>query len=392
VEKQKMSGERNIYLNGSKYVDYDLHNLVGIRVVNATQRALKAIQRQIGRLPTNIHRLPDIEIIFTDKIKPVGELFYIGLNFAGYDSGGNFYIINNDEAHSKMAINFDQIDETLTVICEREITSIPLLNHLINFNFLKKGYVPLHASAFKYENNGILVAGWTKGGKTESLLAFLKNGAQYVGDEWVMISENGDKMYGIPYPICVWDWQLPYIKNLIPGINFQKKMTFKAIYFFDWSSRNIINRIFPNSFLSNLSKQLVQKFNKQLHVRIDPIRLLQGEQSNVGCKIDKIFFLMSHDNKEIVIERIDPLEIAMKMSYSNIDEQSPFFEYYNAFRFAYPDRENLFFDNIFETQTSMLHHALRNKESYVVRHPYPVNLDELFQVMEPVCRSIPVSI
>ena len=54
---------------------------------------------------------------------------------------------------------------------------------------------------------GTLVTGWSKGGKTELLMAAAGAGARYIGDEWVYLTTDG-RMHGIPEPIRLWDWHL----------------------------------------------------------------------------------------------------------------------------------------------------------------------------------------
>lgn len=71
---------------------------------------------------------------------------------------------------------------------------MPLLIALVNATALSKGVLPLHASAVTFEGTGPLVAGWSKGGKTEALLSFMRRGALYVGDEWVYLS--ADRIHG----------------------------------------------------------------------------------------------------------------------------------------------------------------------------------------------------
>src|SRR3990172_3169438 len=76
---------------------------------------------------------------------------------------------------------------------------------------LARGALPLHASAFLWNGTGALATGWAKGEKTEALLAFLTEGATYVGDEWVYLAGDGARVFGIPEPIRIWDWQLEHV-------------------------------------------------------------------------------------------------------------------------------------------------------------------------------------
>ena len=82
----------------------------------------------------------------------------------------------------------------------RGLPAIPLLVPIVNLTALANGALPLHASAFVHRGTGVVATGWSKGGKTEALLAFSANGARYVGDEWVYVAADGSRVSGIPSP------------------------------------------------------------------------------------------------------------------------------------------------------------------------------------------------
>ena len=96
--------------------------------------------------------------------------------------------------------------------------AVPHLLAIINLTALTKGVLPLHATAFSTASAagsmGVLVAGWSKGGKTETLLACMSEGARYVGDEWVFLTPDG-RMHGLPEPIRLWSWQLEQMPALL---------------------------------------------------------------------------------------------------------------------------------------------------------------------------------
>ncbi len=101
------------------------------------------------------------------------------------------------------------------IVCATGLPAVPLLIPILNLTALNRGILPLHASAFRYQDVGVLTTGWSKGGKTETLLAFMDRGANYIGDEWVYISDDGRHMTGIPEPIRVWEW--PHTGRALAG-------------------------------------------------------------------------------------------------------------------------------------------------------------------------------
>jgi hypothetical protein len=363
-----------------KPVDFDMHGIVGVRLINPSDSDAAAVVNQLGPLQGSLNRDPDIVIQFKENIS-ISHLKYLGLDWAGFTDDG-FYVLRSSKAAAKVRIPFEKLGNTCEIICESGLRSIPLLLAIINLTFLKKGYIPLHASAFLYNGAGSIVTGWAKGGKSEALFSFANHGAQYVGDEWIILSGDGSRMYGIPEPIRVWDWQFGYISNLRPLISKEKKALFKAIHFLDavynTFGRGKLKRAFPLKVLNDA----LPGFKRQLNIQIPPEKLfVNGLRTSAAP--DKIFLMMSHSEAGIHVEPCDPMEIAHRMISSIEFEQKPIFDYYKGFKFAFPDLGNDFLESIREYQLSLLCSALEGKEAYKVVHPYPVPFENLYHEMLP---------
>ncbi len=184
--------------------DFDLHGIVGIRLLNATPGDIAAVNRQLGPINKPLTRTPDIVIRFVDRLSFSSPVRYLGLDDAGFTDDAFLVFRGKHQARIRVQIPFDQIGNSqCEIVCESGVPAVPLLLPILNLTAISKGVLPLHASALIYDGKGILLTGWAKGGKTETLLAFAANGAEYVGDEWVYLSSDGQHMYGIPEPIRV---------------------------------------------------------------------------------------------------------------------------------------------------------------------------------------------
>src|SRR3990172_1664510 len=155
-------------------VDFDLHGVVGIRLVNPTDIDVKNISKLLSQFRADLTREPDITIVYEENWQ-LKDLSYLGLNDAAFNNEG-FYILSSGRSDLKVRIPFEQIGDKCEIVCEQGIIGIPLLHSIINLTFLKKNYLPIHASAFSYNDINALVVGWTKGGKTEALFSFINHG------------------------------------------------------------------------------------------------------------------------------------------------------------------------------------------------------------------------
>ena len=365
------------------YVDYDIQGLVGIRLVEASERDLAAVSKQIGFSPTQLLFEPDIIIQYVDKI-PFNNLFLLGLNNAGYSDDG-FIILENGRRNGKTKIPFEQVGGNCEIVCETGLGPVPLLIAIINMTLLSKGFISLHASAFVFNQAGILITGWAKAGKTEALFAFTNNGAEYLGDEWIILDSNGQKMYGIPEPIRLWDWHLEFLPQIANNLKLEDRMIFKSIRLLDklnqWFSKGKARKILP----AKLLRKAMPALKRQLNLTIRPSKVFGVEPSS--AKPEKIFLLVSHSNNDYQVKPIEPNEIAQRMISSIQYEQLPFMEYYNAFKFAFPEKRNSFIENAQQVQYELLGRALDGKEAYQVNHPYPLSFPKLYDTMRPFCET-----
>jgi len=365
--------------------DFNLHDYVRLRLIDATHKEADVIQRQLGPIAAPFSGAPDLTIRFVDPAPEPPGLRYIGLNDAAYTQDGFFVLKGKNKARIKAQIPFDKIGlEPAEVVCERGITNIPLLIPMINLILLSKGVTPFHASAVSYQGEGILMTGWAKGGKTETLLSFMMQGASYVGDEWIYLCPDGASMFGIPEPIRVWDWHLKSLPDYRARLNRKDKFKLGSL---SALSRSIQWAAGVGSNGSGAPARLAQRLapvvQRQTFVHFAPYTLFGADHIQATSAIDKIFFTASHNQEEITVMPVDAENIAQRMSYSMREEQQVVISYYMKYRFAFPDRANPWLDNLERIQTKLLTRALAGKEMYAVYHPYPVHIPRLFEAVQP---------
>ncbi len=97
----------------------------------------------------------------------------------------------------------------------------PLLRSTIrpalHLALLERDNVALHGSTVELDGAGIVVAGWSESGKTETALAFLEQGAQFVSDKWTILSHDGEAA-SFPISVGIRRWVLPHLPRLSRGL------------------------------------------------------------------------------------------------------------------------------------------------------------------------------
>jgi hypothetical protein len=365
------------------HVDFDLHGLAGVRLVDASERDISVVSRQLGPIQSRLSRDPDITIRFVDRLPISNSLRYLGVDDAGFSDNGLLLLQGKNGSSIRVQIPFEQIGKHCEIVCERGLSKVPLLIPILNLTVLSKGIIPLHAAAFTYQGTGIVVTGWSKGGKTETLLAFMARGAVYVGDEWVYLSTDGRRMYGVPEPIRLWQshlQDLPEFRQRIPFTDRAKLQTLKLfIKLAEQSSGSA-----KNASALHVSSRLVRLLKRQQYVQLPPQQLFGSPLRPFICTPEKIFFVVSHEAPDVRVEPLDPQELARRMVFSLQTERLDFMSYYLKFRFAFPDLRNEFIEQAEETQRDLLCKALANKPCYAVYHPYPAPIPALYEAINPL--------
>lgn len=367
-------------------VDYDIHGLVGVRLVAASQTNVTAVNAQIGSPSPRGLRRPDIVVRYVDRLS-AEPLRYVDLGKTA-SSGAQFIVFPEGEAKGKVIIPFEQIGNECEILCERSVGWIPLLIPIINLTALKKyGFVPVHASAFAHEGTGVLVTGWVKSGKSEALLAFSQHGATYIGGEWVLLSPDGKAMYGLPGTFRMWDWQCRELRCLRPaGGNVG---IFRLIRLLDLGQKAMPEALLRLGPLK-LLREGMPALRRQLNFRVEPKEVFGDRCDTLPGHPDKIFVGMVHSDQRVLIEPADTTTVADQLLSAVEFELTSLVSHYRAFKFAFPRMRNELLEKVHDVLRDALQDALATKEIYMLYHPHPVSFDDLYQAMKTVLGTSPV--
>ena len=370
---------------GSEAIDYDLHGLAGVRLVDATPGDAAAVSRQLGPIRSPLDREPDIVVRFVDRL-PTNRLRYLGAGEAAFTDDAFLVLRSKHKVPAKVRIPFAEIGDRCEIVCERGLPAVPLLVPILNLTVLARGALPLHASAFVYGGTGVVATGWSKGGKTETLLAFMQRGAEYIGDEWVYVSSEGDRVFGIPEPIRLWDWhlsQLPDYRALVGRGDRGRLRALRLALALEGPLDSGASS-FP---LARRLGRALPVLKRQLHVDVEPARLFGERAIAASAAFDRLFFVVSGESEKVIVEPIDPQEVAQRMRFSLAYERLDLAAYYAMFRFAFPGAASPVLDQAGELEQGSLERLLADKPANVVYHPYPVSIAALYDAMRPYCTA-----
>lgn len=358
---------------GTGAIEYDLHGLAGVRLVGASPRDTAAVDRQLGPIRGQLAREPEIVVRFVDALDAGAPVHLLGLDDAGFTDDAFLILRSKHKARARVAIPLAEVGGHCEIVCERGLPAVPLLIAVLNLTVLANGALPLHASAFVHEGRGVVVTGWSKGGKTESVLAFMAHGAHYVGDEWVYVEGDGARVHGIPEPMRLWDWQL----RQLPGVRARVGRAERA--------RLAALRAGVGAARGPRGRRVAKLLSGRQHVDVAPEQLFEDAEVALSASFDRLVLIGSWEDPRIVATPVDPAQVAARMAASLRYERTPLLHAYEQFRFAFPERANPVLERAPELESTLLQRVFAGKPAHRVEHPYPVDLDGLYEVMRPVC-------
>ncbi len=352
--------------------DFDLHGVVGIRLVDATAKDIALVRRQLGPLQRPLHREPDITVRFVDQVttKP---LTHVSMGETSHNEDGFFVHRGQDARAARALLPFGQIGHRPQIVCERGINAVPHLLAIINLTALGKGVLPLHATAFTLDGTGVLVTGWSKAGKTESLLAAMDLGAQYVGDEWIYLTEAGD-MLGLPEPIRLWSWHLQQVPLRLRARPRRDRVRLSIWRRSGAAARRLADTRLPGA---DLVRKGAPAINRQAYLQIPPEELFGAEAVTLRGHLDAVVLVVNHESPEMAVETVPGSEIADRMAASLETERAAFTAHYLQFRYAFPAAANDVVEAAPATEARLLSSLFADWTAAMVSHPYPCDIAAL---------------
>src|SRR5712664_2081353 len=365
-------------------VDFDIHGLVGIRLIDPSPSDLSAACRLLGcpsRLPLTA---PDITVRFVENL-PVRGIILLGTEQDAFTDDG-FFLLEEGTRRIKAGIPFDRIGGPCEIVCRSRLGSVPLLIPIVSLTAMKRECIPVHASAVVYNGVGILMAGWAHCGKTAALLGFASKGAEYVGEEWVLLSGNGQRMQGLVRPLELSHRHvasLPHVRSAVSLIN---RCAFHGIGVLDGLRKMISGERTRSSLVFRTLQKASAAVEDRLRPSVAPSAIFLDRIRSAGAQVDKIFLFLSHEDHKIEVEPIAPFEMARRLAFLVQHELTPLLRHYAAYRFAFPGQRNELIENVAGYSFGMLSRALKGKETYIVRLPYTHAFPELYKTIQPLCK------
>ena len=369
----------------SRSVAFDLHGLVSVRLVDAQSRDIRVVARQLGPIQSELSGQADITIRFVDRLAHDERVRFLGRHEAGFTDDAFLVLRSKHKAQTRARIPLGQVGGRCEIVCEHGTPAVPLLIAIVNLTALVKGVLPLHAAAFDWMGSGVIVTGWSKGGKTEALLSFMSRGARYIADEWCYIGPDGLRIFGLPEPVRLWRWQMAQLPQYRDRVPLFRRLNMAAMACVPALAEALPAPLQRSAF-GRAAQRVAHFVEPRLNVQVPPERLFDQDVATAEAVFTHLVFVMSADDPATTAVADSGTEVADRMIHSLQYERQELLGYYRMFRFAFPQLTNPHLENVETLEREILCNAFKDKPTLWVEHPYPVELSRLFECIEPLIR------
>lgn len=364
-------------------VEFDIHGLLGIRLLYPSPTDVAAVSEQLGPLKKPLLREPDVTIRFVSHLA-ISSNQYLGSKLERPTEEA-FFVFDDRTKRVLARVPFDRVGSPCEIVCQRGLKSVPLFMPILSLAALAKGLVAVHATAFIYRGTGIMMIGQAQSGKTTTLLGFAFDGAEFVGEEWVLIDGDGQAMYGLPRKIELSPSHLETVPEVRRVIKRSRLLAFEGLRHLG-RMQTILGKVAGRSFTPHALKA-ISALQRRVLPKVRPQAIFGSRVSSLIAKPEKVFLLIRHSDPGVEVRLIPAIEMARRVTDLIQNEQAKFIKHYRAFKSAFPERENRCAEESATYQYALLSRALTAKETYTVRHPRTINFSALYAALKPFCES-----
>lgn len=362
-------------------MNLNIHGITKIELNNVPKEFKDYMRQRYSLFIEDYMSHPDIKINFVDKLE-LKNCEYLG-DVAAYDAN-NFYLF--DHKRNKVNILFDEARDNFNVSCEKAFDTttlcISILEELLEYLLIRNNATFIHASCVFYKGQCIILHGWRGGGKTSTLLNFLMNGAEYMSDDVVIISKQGNA-----FPFTTGINLTEFNFREFPELRKARRIRFSL----ELCIKKMLSRLYRLSAcipLSTIKKvgDDINKINTYYLVIANNVsfkKLFPQGKIRKSSSINRIYFLSRSEIGNIVVSDIDKESAVAKLfhcrEYERLD-RTRFHSYFNLFSFASGKKDNPF-ERIRDKKREILTEALDGKKLYYIQIPVRMNSKKVFKFL-----------
>ena len=333
---------------------YIIGDRLTVALIEPEPRHVRKISRELGLQPVPVG-VPDVELHFVD----LGGERRSPSDASGLDLGRGPLLPGRTAGGSAWCQVVLDDAKVLRIECDRTLNSPPSLAEILNLVLLGHDVLPVHAASVLWNGQGVMVAGWRGGGKTDALLALLSFGARLIADEWTLVGPEAGMMRALSSPVRLRSRhlaELPALRSLVSG---SARRRLRAL-----STLRAATAPFGgmHGSIGRLARGLGSRLADAAHVDL-PMDHLRVEPGPIPTH--SVVALMPVSGQPRRPYRIELLELTERLAHVHQHHRQGLMQQYHQFRYAYPDRASAIFERATDTERALIGRLLSGVPAWV---------------------------
>src|SRR3989344_2670255 len=222
----------------------------------------------------------------------------------------------------------------------------------------------LHCGAVEKDGNAYLFPAKSGVGKTSLATYLISRGYNYLADDWLIIGNK--KAYPFFKTFHIYDYNLRDKKLAKKALGIKRFYYLPLIKLMDFLALVLRHRFI---------KIAIQRFKPIFPIDVE--EMFPGKLGKIS-KIKRVFLLEKNNtNDEIILEKIEPKEIATKMMYIWLNEANHF--YRNYFEYAYDNGPVEKIEKRVEKDGKIMMDCFSEAETYRLHVPKHINPEKVYE-------------
>ena len=256
---------------------------------------------------------------------------------------------------------------------------------------LDRGVAVVHAAAVVAGGTGLLVAGWSESGKTETALALAERGARFVGDKWTIAFPSpaavgdldgpgdGPTARFAPYPVRVGirDWVVPHLPTLARALGRSRRARLGAGSVADRLGRAIGGIAGAHPASDALLGPVGRVGSLAATIRLQPatIRGAYGQPEGESSEVLRALVVLTtvEPGTRPAIEPLDPAVAAERLARSAAYERRGFHLLGERAAALFGDEPPIPGFGVVAAEAEVLRARFRDVRTFELRMPFPAD-------------------
>ena len=255
---------------------------------------------------------------------------------AAYD---NSYLYRLDSFGKALAYRLGGPDHA-SLLVDPEVSpslQVYILEYLLKYLAPARNIAFVHASGVIYGGQGVLVPAWGGSGKTSLVLQFLDNGAEYMGDDLVLLDDLGT-MYPYRKPLNLLSYNVRQFESLL-----LPSLKSRAMRFYHISNvlAKVQGQMGTKTWLGRRIRQVREAAEARVGQYVVPNQIFPQSKIGSPVHVGVVLFLTRVPGDEVTITTGDPACLAAKMEACLRWERQHYGDEILLYQFAFPNERSL---------------------------------------------------